>query len=257
LQNSFIKIKSCESGGKMFEFMKDVLMVLGRIITILPLLLFITLFVGKRAIGELPIFDFLIILTLGSVVGADIADPSIKHIPTAIALIAIGILQKVIAKWKISNRKIGRLLTFEPTVIIQNGKFLNKNLKKIRYSIDNILQMLREKNVFDINEVETAIIEANGALSVLKKPEKNPVTLEDMNIVKTTSTISFPVIVEGTIYSNVLKDFNLNEAWIKQQLSHQGIIDIKNVFFASINKNLDLHISLKDESDITVPPIKH
>jgi uncharacterized membrane protein YcaP (DUF421 family) len=240
----------------MFEFMKDILLVLGRIITILPLLLFITLFMGKRAIGELPIFDFLIIVTLGAVVGADIADPSIKHLPTAIAIIGIGILQKVVAKWKISNRKIGRLLTFEPTVIIQNGKFLNKNLKKIRYSIDNILQMLREKNIFDINEVETAIIEANGALSVLKKPQKNSVTLEDMKIEKTTSTISFPVIVEGTIYSNVLRDFSLNEAWIKQQLSHHGIIDIKNVFFASINKNLELHISLKDEN-ITIPPIKH
>ncbi|PWW20442.1 uncharacterized membrane protein YcaP (DUF421 family) [Cytobacillus oceanisediminis] len=190
----------------MFEFIKEILLVLGRIITILPLLLFITLFMGKRAIGELPIFDFLIIVTLGAVVGADIADPSIKHLPTAIAIIGIGILQRVVAIWKISNRKIGRLLTFEPTVIIQNGKFLNKNLKKIRYSIDNILQMLRGKNIFEINEVETAIVEANGALSVLKKPHKNSVTLEDMKIEKTTSTISFPVIVEGTIYSNILRD---------------------------------------------------
>jgi uncharacterized membrane protein YcaP (DUF421 family) len=239
------------------ETTKDLLLILGRIITILPLLLIITLFMGKRAIGELPIFDFLVILTLGAVVGADIADPSIKHLPTAIAIIGIGILQMIVAKWKISNRKIGRLFTFEPTVVIQNGKFLNKNLKKIRYSIDNILQMLREKGIFDITEVETAIIEASGSLSVLKKPEKNSVTLEDLNIVKTTSAISFPVIVEGTIYSNVLKDFNLNEAWIEQQLSHKRNIDIKNVFFASINRNLELHISLKDERNINIPPIRH
>jgi uncharacterized membrane protein YcaP (DUF421 family) len=241
----------------MFEFMKEILLIVGRIITILPLLLFTTLFMGKRAIGELPIFDFLIIVTLGAVVGADIADPNIKHLPTAIAIIAIGILQKIVANWKISSRKIGRLLTFEPTVIIHNGKFLNTNLKKIRYSIDNILQMLREKNVFDINEVEIAIIEANGALSVLKKPQKNTVTLEDMKIVKTTSKISFPVIVEGTIYSNVLRDFSLDEAWLEQQLFIQGVIDIKNVFFASINRNLELHVSLIDENNITIPSIKH
>lgn len=241
----------------MLEFMKEMLLVLGRIVTILPLLLFITIFMGKRAIGELPIFDFLIIVTLGAVVGADIADPDIKHLPTAIAIIGIGILQKVVAKWKISNRKLGRLLTFEPTVVIQNGILLDKNLKKIRYSIDNILQMLREKDVFDINEVETAIIEANGALSVLKKPQKNSVTLEDMNIVKTTSTISFPVIVEGSIYSNVLKEFSLNDAWLKQQLFNHGVIDIRNVFFASINHNLEIHISLKNQSEITTPPIMH
>lgn len=241
----------------MFETFKELLVVIGRLLTILPLMLFITIYMGKRAIGELPIFDFLIILTLGAVVGADIADPDIKHLPTAVAIVAIGLLQRLVANWKISNRKIGRLITFEPTVVIQDGKFLNQNLKKSRYSIDNILQMLREKSVFDINDVETAIIEANGSLSVLKKPQKNPVTLEDMNIVKTTSDITFPVIIEGTIYSHVLKQFNLNDAWLQQQLSTRGITDIKNVFFASINRKLELHVSLKNEGHINIPPIIH
>src|SRR5690606_24838184 len=121
------------------------------IVTIIPLLLFTTLFMGKRAIGELPVFDFLIVIILGALVGADIAEPDIKHLPTAFAIIAIGVFQRIVTRWKISNRKIGRLLTFEPTVVLQNGKFVNENLKKIRYSIDNILQMLREKDVFDIN----------------------------------------------------------------------------------------------------------
>jgi len=212
---------------------------------------------GKRAIGEFPVFDFLIVIILGSIVGADIADPDIKHVPTAIAILAIGIFQRLVTKWKISNRKIGRLITFEPTVVVQNGKFADKNLRKIRYSIDNILQMLREKNIFDINEVETAIIEANGALSVLKKPQKNSVTLEDMNILKPTSTISFPVIVEGTVYADVLREVNLNEAWLKQELHNQGVTDLKDVFFASINRNLELHVSLQNEKNLDIPPIKH
>ena len=246
-----------ESGVKMLEFIKDMLIIFVRILTILPLLLFITLFMGKRAIGELPVFDFLIVIILGALVGADIADPNIKHLPTAIAIIFIGIFQRIVANWKISNRKIGRLLTLQPTVVIQNGKFIHKNLKGIRYSIDNILQMLREKDVFDINEVETAIIEGNGALSVLKKPHKNPVTREDINIVNTISSIAFPVIIEGTIYPSVLKHVNLSEAWLMQQLSAQGVNNINNVFFASINRNLELHISLKDENNKNIPPIKH
>lgn len=241
----------------MLEFMKDMLLILGRIVTIIPLLLFTTLFMGKRAIGELPVFDFLIVIILGALVGADIAEPDIKHLPTAFAIIAIGVFQRIVTRWKISNRKIGRLLTFEPTVVLQNGKFVIENLKKIRYSIDNILQMLREKDVFDINEVETAIIEANGALSVLKKPQKNSVTLEDMNIIKPTSTISFPVIVEGTLYTDVLRDVNLDEAWLQQELDNQGVNDLKDVFFASINRNLELHISLKNEKNLAIPTIKH
>ncbi len=241
----------------MLEYIKDILIVFVRILTILPLLLFITLFMGKRAIGEMPVFDFLIVIILGALVGADIADPKIEHLPTALAIIFIGIFQRVVANWKISNRKIGKLLTLEPTVVIQNGKFIDKNLKKIRYSIDNVLQMLREKDVFDINEVETAIIEPNGALSVLKKPEKNAVTREDMNIVNTTSLISLPVIIEGTIYSDVLRDFNLSEEWLIQQLSTQGIYNINRIFFASINRNHELHVSLKNENNMTIPPIKH
>ena len=241
----------------MLEFLKDILIIFARIVTILPLLLFITLFMGKRAIGEIPVFDFLIVIILGALVGADIADPDIKHLPTAIAIVFIGIFQRVVANLKISNRKIGKLLTLEPTVVIQNGKFIHKNLKQIRYTIDNVIQMLREKDVFDMNEVETAIIEPNGTLSVLKKPEKNVVTREDLNIVNTTSCIALPVVVEGTIYTDVLSDFNVSKAWLIQQLQYQNINDVNDVFFASINRNLELHVCLKNEIIMDIPTIKH
>ena len=81
----------------MLDFIKDILIVLARILTILPLLLFTTLFMGKRAIGEIPVFDFLIVIILGAVVGADIADPNIEHAPTFIAIIFIGLFQRVVA----------------------------------------------------------------------------------------------------------------------------------------------------------------
>ncbi|WP_409252999.1 DUF421 domain-containing protein [Bacillus sp. SCS-153A] len=241
----------------MFEALKEILAVFFRVITILPLLLFITIYMGKRAIGELPIFDFLIILTLGSVVGADIAEPKVQHLPTVAAIIAIGILQKSVSKLKIANRKIGRLLTFEPTVVIQNGKLLRKNLKQIQYSVDNVLQMLREKDVFDINDVETGIIESSGALSIYKKTQKQTATAGDLGIIQPSKGISVPVIMEGTIYQNVLRQYNVNDNWLKQQLKSKGIHDTNEVFFAAINKNLDLHISLKEENPHNVPSVYH
>ncbi|RXI96366.1 DUF421 domain-containing protein [Anaerobacillus alkaliphilus] len=241
----------------MYEYVSDSLLVIGRIVTILPLLLFMTLYMGKRAIGELPIFDYLIIITLGAVVGADIADPNIKHFPTAIAVISIAFFQRLITYWKIKNRKVGRLLTFEPTVVIQDGIILDQRLKKLRYSIDSVLQMLREKDVFDITEVETAIIEANGGISVLKKTEKKPVTKEDMQIYKPTSTIALPIIIEGTIYTDILKDFNLDRMWLQEQLTKRGIHNLDDVFFASINRDLQLHVSLKHEPDVAIPKLKH
>jgi uncharacterized membrane protein YcaP (DUF421 family) len=241
----------------MLEFMKEMLIIIGRIATIIPLLLFMTLFMGKRAIGELPVFDFLIIVILGALVGADIADPEVKHLPTAAAIVAIAIFQRIIANWKISNRKIGRLLTFEPTVVIHNGKLIDANLKKVRYSIDNILQMLREKDIFDINEVETALIEPNGTLSVLKKSEKHTVTAEDMNIAKTDAAISLPVILEGQIEHDVLNEMKVSESWLEQQLSEKGITDTEQVFLATLNHDRVLHVSKKGEDNVTIPPVNH
>ncbi|MBM7572604.1 DUF421 domain-containing protein [Aquibacillus albus] len=241
----------------MTDTIKDLFIVLGRIVTILPLMLMLTLYMGKRAIGELPVFDFLIILTLGAVVGADIADPSIDHLPTAFAIVIIAILQRLVASWKIANRKFGRLLTFEPMVVVKDGKFLHANLKKSRYSIDNILQMLRLKDVFDLNDVELAIIEANGSLSVYKKEAKQTVTIEDMGIAKKSTSLAFPVVVEGKLYSDVLQQFNVDDQWLHQQLSSLGIDNINDVFYASINNKLELHLTRKQEQIQNIPIVHH
>src|SRR5690554_1092215 len=122
------------------EFLKDTLMVVGRIVTIFPLLLMITLYMGRRSIGELPVFDFLIIIALGAVVGADIADPKIEHIHTAVAIIAIGLLQKLFATLHVRSKWFGKLITFEPVIMVSHGTLIQKNLRKTKYSIDNILQ---------------------------------------------------------------------------------------------------------------------
>lgn len=227
------------------DLIKDLLVVAGRIITILPLMLFIALYMGKRSIGELPVFDFLVIISLGAVVGADIAEPGIPHIHTAVAIVLIGLLQRIVAGTVIKYRKFGHLITFEPTIVIQDGRLIAKNLQKLRYSIDNVLQMLREKNIFDINEVHLGIVEANGRISILKKDSKVSITLEDMNLIKKSVSISYPVILDGKVYENVLQKLNLNDSWLKQQLMDININTVEEVFFASVNEKKELHISLR------------
>ncbi|MEW9670260.1 DUF421 domain-containing protein [Ammoniphilus sp. 3BR4] len=241
----------------MEEVLKNLLLVSGRIVTILPLLLIVTIIMGKRSIGELPVFDFMVVLTLGSVVGADIADPKINHIHTAGAIILIGVLQRFISKRAITNRRIGRLITFEPTIVIHDGQFMKKNIKDIRYSIDNILQMLREKDVFDLSDVHLGIIEANGKLTIQKKPNKEGVTLEDIGIRKHTGGMAYPVMVEGKVYGDVLKSLNLSEKWLEQELNRRGVSDPDRVFFASINENKEIHVSLSNDKLPEGPPIHH
>ncbi|GIM29965.1 DUF421 domain-containing protein [Clostridium polyendosporum] len=236
------------------HLIKELLIVSGRIVTILPLMLVIVLYMGKRSIGELPVFDFLVIITLGAVVGADIADPKIEHIHTAVAIVLIGIFQKIVSKLKIKYRKFGHLITFEPTIVIQDGKFIVSNLTKIRYSIDNVLQMLREKEVFDISEIFLGIVESNGNISILKKPNKAEVTIEDMNLTRKEPSLSYPVIVDGILYNDTIVKLNLSETWLKQHLANLGINSLEEVFFASVNMKRELHVSpknyMKDNNEV-------
>ena len=228
------------------ELLKELLIVTGRIFTIFPLLLVIALYMGKRAIGQLPIFDFLIVISLGAIAGADLADPKISHIHTGVAIIIIGFFHKAITTFIIKHRKFGHLITFEPTIVIQDGQFIMSNLKRLRYSIDNVLQMLREKEIFDLSDVRIGIIEANGYLSLLKQDSKASVTIEDMNLTKKSTSLSYLVIVDGEVYGNVLIKLDLSKDWLDQELLNLNIKTAKKVFFASVNSNKDLHFSLKN-----------
>jgi uncharacterized membrane protein YcaP (DUF421 family) len=241
------------------HLIKELFIVTGRILTILPLMLAIALYMGKRSIGELPVFDFLVIITLGAVVGADIADPQIPHIHTAVAIILIGLFQRVVSKLIIKYRKLGHIITFEPTIVIQDGQFIVKNLTRIRYSIDNVLQLLREKDVFDVSDVHLAIVESNGNLSVLKKDSKAAVTIEDMKLQKKSSSLSFPIIVDGEVYTDVLTKLELSESWLQKQLANLKIKSAQDVFFASVNAKNEIHVSLKSfmENKENIMPIYH
>ncbi|KMJ57896.1 hypothetical protein AB685_13730 [Bacillus sp. LL01] len=239
------------------ELFIDLFKVLFRIITILPLMLIVTLFMGKRSIGELPVFDFLVILTLGSVVGADIADPNVHHLPTVWAIIAIALLQKLIAWWKIKNHKVGRLLSFEPTLVIYEGQFHIKNMHKISYSIDNILQMLREKDVFSMEDVHFALVEANGELSVKLKPEKEPVKVEHVQSALPKTSIEYTVIMDGRIQQKALEFLGHDEAWLREELLKKDIVNIQDVFYAAINEERRLHITMKTPGYTQNVPIFH
>lgn len=238
------------------ETLLEIIKVYGRIITIIPWLLIVTLFMGKRSIGEVPVFDFLIIIVLGAVAGADIADPDIPHLYTFLSIAAIGALQIIVTKLKLKYRFFGRMITFEPTIVIRNGHFIVENLKNIRYSLDNILQMLREKDVFDVNDVELALIEPNGRLTAYKKPHKSTVTVEDLGIKKISEGIAYPVVVEGNIENQILSQLNLTEKWLNQELQKKGL-KLVDVFFASVNANHELHVSLNNNNNMMKPEIKH
>lgn len=224
--------------------MVDYIKIFFRVVTILPILLFTTIYVmGKRSIGEMPVFDFLTLVIMGAVVGADIADPNIEHLPTVYTIFLIALLQHLISKYSLKYRKLGKLVNFEPTLIMQNGKFLVTNLKRVKYTIDDVLMMLREKEVFDFKEVHYAIIEANGNISVLKKADVKPVTPKEMGIEVKDQEVPAIVILEGKIDKTGIEKANLTEEKVMALINEQGYKKLTDIFVATYTKKDGLYIS--------------
>lgn len=216
--------------------MKLYLIVFFRIISIMIILLFSTLLImGKRPIGELPVFDFLAIIVLGSVVGSDIADPNINHMLIIVAIVTLALLQRIVSVASLKSEKLRKLVNFEPTIVIHDGQVVYKNLKKINYTMDELLMLLREKDIFEISIVSYAIIEASGKLSVMKKAEYETVTLQNMNLSAPKISLPYTIILEGKFSEENIHILNTSKVHIIEKLKEKGHSDYKKIFYASMD----------------------
>jgi uncharacterized membrane protein YcaP (DUF421 family) len=133
----------------------------------------------------------------------------------------------------------------EPTLVIQNGKILAKNMSRCRYNIDDMLLQLRTQGVFNVDDVEFAVLESNGQLSVLRKSHKQPVTREDLKIPSGYEGLSSEMIVDGEIIYQNLQQNNLDEAWLILELERQGIRSPKEIMLASLDTRGNLYVDKK------------
>jgi uncharacterized membrane protein YcaP (DUF421 family) len=217
---------------------------LWRLVSIMALTLAVTLTImGKRPIGRLPVFDFLVIIVMGAVVGADVADPAVPHGPTAFAVIILGLLQLTVRKLVLRWRPLGRMLTFEPTVVIQDGQLRPEALRSIDYTIDEVLMFARGQGVFDLSEVEYAVVEPNGSLSVLKRIEHSPVTVGSLQVVAESSGLPREIILEGRVRPGELDRAGLTRQDLEDELRRQGYQSPGEVFYGSINARGEWYFS--------------
>ena len=230
----------------------------ARTLTVLAVLWVMTFIMGKRLMGELPVIDFMIALTIGNIAGADLADLEIPHLPTIVAIVLLGGLHYLITKILLKFHYLNEALTFGPTVIIQNGNLLTENLNKQKFKVDDMLSLLRSQGIFDLAEIDYAILEPTGNISVLKKTEYLPTTKGDLNI-KATTTKGLPmvVVVDGTIESETLSYLNKPESWLLSELEKQGFSDISQVFLAVINEDWTWYISdYQSNRELQQRPVK-
>lgn len=225
---------------------EGLVVVVRSIISFFTLLIFAKL-LGKQQISQLTFFDYVLGITIGSIAAELTTDLATRAWPQWVGLLcwaALGYLMQFIAlKW----RYAAKYLEGEPTIVIMNGKIMEKALRKMQYRVSDIMELLRNKDVFDLNQVDFAIIEPNGQLSVLRKAEYEPLTAKDMKINKKSSGISTELIYDGILIEENLRQLNKNKKWLINQLKERGIKNVSEVFLATLNPGGSLYIDKYDD----------
>ncbi|TLS37587.1 DUF421 domain-containing protein [Pseudalkalibacillus caeni] len=228
--------------------------VLLRSFFIIAGLFFITKILGKKQLSKLSFFEYIVGITIGDIAGTLSIDinMAISHGVTSILVwSAVLMLLNVLS---LRSQKFRSLVEGDATVFIKDGKVMEDNLKKENYTTDELLEQLRKKNVFSMADVEFAVLESGGDLSVLLKKQNQPVTPQDLNLQLEPVKEPQTVIMDGKILDEPLANAGLNRGWLKSELEKIGVT-YENVFLAQVDSDGQLTVDLFDDKIKTPSPI--
>lgn len=222
------------------------------IVTWKSMAIFISFFVlarimGKKFLSQMTFFDFVVGIVMGAIGGgyiiSGINSPLAMLGPLILAVLSLGA-----AYLSIKSLPARKLLLGEPVVIIQNGKILENNMLKTGYNLNHLGMQLREKDIFDITEVEFAVLEPHGVLSVLKKSRHLPVTMKDLNLPTGYKGLASEIIKDGNVIEQNLKQNKLDFGWLYDELRKRGIEKTADVIYASLQSDGTLYIDIRQDN---------
>lgn len=198
---------------------------------------------GRKLVSQMTFFDYIVGIMIGS---AAVNATTFEDNPPLFAfvmLVGICLLTLLIDIIHMKSMRIRKFVDSEPVVIIEKGKIIDQNMKKIRLTLDELTMMLRENSYFNISDVESAILEPNGQLSVQPKSEKQPLTPSDIYLMPAYKGLTRDIIMDGKIQINNLDYLGKNEHWLKKQLLSYGVHDISDVFYAGLDTSGNFYVS--------------
>lgn len=203
-------------------------------------LVFLTMLVlarilGKTQVGQLTLYEYICGITIGSI-GANIVASKPEEVWNHyFDLLLFCSLTLIAARATLINRPLRKLIEGSPTIVIENGRILKDKLKDLRFDVDELMGQLREQGIFDVGEVQFAILETSGHLSVLQKAAYRPATGQDLNIRQDDARLPVELIVDGEIVADNLTRAGVSREWLLNVLALRGIADTGNVIYAGFD----------------------
>lgn len=222
------------------------LITLMRTVILYALLIFTVRLMGKRQIGQLQPGELVITILISEVAVIPMEDNDLPMAHSIISVLLLAAFEIIMSAVSVKSTKVRQLLQGNSVIIIRDGILDQKQLKRLRYTVDDLLEALRQKGVFDIADVQYAIAETDGSLSVLLKPEKRGVTIEDADLTPSDDSFKSILVADGEIITTELPQCGLTEQELKSKLSERGIA-FKKIFLLSVDKNGNMNIIEKEK----------
>ena len=182
------------------------------------LVLIVMRFMGKREIGQLQPFELAISIMIADLATIPMSEPGIPITNGAIPIFGLLIMHLIISVINMKSIKLREIICGKPSILIYHGKINEKDMKKERFTINELEERLRGNNVFNISDVEYAILETSGQISVIQKPNKRNTTPEDFNIMPEYEGIAYDLVVDGKVMKENLEKIGKNYTWLNNKL---------------------------------------
>lgn len=202
---------------------------------------------GKQQVAQLTFFDYVVGITIGSIASTLSVQVNENALATLVGMGTWTILAILLAVLGVHNILVRKIVNGKATVVIENGKILEENLKKIRIPMDELISELRTQGVFNISDVEFAMFEPGGKISIQNKSQKQPLTPSDLNLHTQYDGLPTTLIMDGSILTDALQSLNLSRAWLHYQLGKQNLHDVTEVSLAQLDTKGNLYVDLKGD----------
>jgi len=212
-------------------------------------LFLVTKLLGKKQVSQLSLFDYVIGISIGNFAAEMTINMDIQFANGLAAVMVFGVIAFLVSYLTMKSIVLRRFFMGTPTILIQNGKLIENNLKKVKFDINDLLEECRVSGYFDLNQIEYALMEANGKLSILPKGEYNPVTIKDMKLKANKQELVANIIIDSKIMHNNLKNMKKDMAWLEKELKIKGYKTLDNILLATVDNNDKLTIYERNNHD--------
>ncbi len=220
------------------------LVVFIRAVLLYFLVIFCMRLMGKRQLGELQPSELVTTILISNIAALPIEDTNIPMILGAVPILALVMFEFVVSALSLKSKRFRGFFSGNPVVIIKDGIINQKQLKKLRFSIDDLMEALRENGIFDIKDVNYAIVETTGKVSVLQKYTAQTITPEMLGINGADKKPPLVVISDGTVISSALEIFGFSMDWLNRKLKAKNL-NVKDVFLMTINESGEEYVVTK------------